>query len=561
MHSRNLIATLGLALAAPASAQPAAMTPRDSALHALNRLGYGATPGLVDRIAREGVLRWIDRQLSVDGVDDPGLRPVLARYDLLRTAPDDLLRTYLEMQRARRLDRKAAGADSMMSPEERTRSLSPEARELRMLGAQLPQLVVVRAAGSERQLGEVMADFWANHFNIFVGKNLDRVLLPSYIEKTIRPRALGSFDDLLVATAKSPAMLVYLDNAQSIAPGSRPPGFDRLDRRRDQIALRGRPGRRGMRGGFQLRNPRIDSLQRQIEQRRPTGINENYARELMELHTLGVDGGYSQKDVTEVARILTGWSVARPAQGTGFVFNHWAHDRGGKTILGVDFPAGHGEDEGVRLLELLAQHPSTMHFVSGKLCARFVNDTPPDGCVDDAVMAWKKSGGKIPEVLRAIFHSPDFWAPANVGSKVKTPLEFVVSAVRAVGGEPDSTPRLALAIARLGQPLYQHVAPNGYPEVQEDWVNSGALLNRMNFAVQLAANRLPGVSARLDEVIPPVQDHASLVDSVDQLILGGKMTVRTRKVILDQLAGVDDPVQARALAVGLALGGPEFQRQ
>jgi uncharacterized protein (DUF1800 family) len=563
MHFRNLILALGLVPSAPLSAQPAVMTPQDSALHALNRLGYGATPGLVDRIAREGVLRWIDRQLSVNGIDDPGLRPVLARYDLLRSSPDDLLRTYLEVQRARRFDRKAAGADSMMSPEERIRSLPPEAREFRMLGAQLPQLVVVRAAESERQLGEVMADFWANHLNIFVGKNLDRVLLPAYIEETIRPRALGSFEGLLVATAKSPAMLVYLDNAQSIAPGSRQPAFDRFEGRRGQIVQRGRLGRRGMPGGFQPMPmiPRIDSLRRQADQRRPTGINENYARELMELHSLGVDGGYSQKDVTEVARILTGWSVARPAQGTGFIFNNWAHDRGGKTVLGVDFPAGHGEDEGVRLLKLLAQHPSTMHFVSGKLCARFVNDTPPDGCVDDAVMAWKKSGGKIPEVLRAIFHSPDFWAPANVGSKVKTPLEFVVSAVRALGAEPDSTPRLALAVARLGQPLYQHVAPSGYPEVQEDWVNSGALLSRMNFAVQLAADRLPGVSVRLDQVLPTVQDHAALVDSVDQLILGGKMTARTRKVILDQLAGVDDPVQARALAVGLALGGPEFQRQ
>jgi len=563
MNSGTLLFTLGLGVAAPLSAQSAAMTARDSALHALNRLGYGAAPGLVDRIAREGVMRWIDRQLSVDGVDDPALRPVLAQYDLLHTSSDDLVRTYVAVQQARRLDRRAGGADSMMTPEERMRSLSPEARELRTLGAQLPQLVVVRAAGSERQLGEVMADFWANHFNIFVGKNLDRVLLPSYIEETIRPRALGTFEDLLMATAKSPAMLVYLDNAESVAPGSRLPAYDRFLLRRTQIALRGRLGRRGLPGGFgpMPMDPRVDSLRRQAEQRRPTGINENYARELMELHTLGVDGGYSQKDVTEVARILTGWSVARPMQGGGFVFNDWAHDRGSKTVLGVEFPSGHGQDEGRRLLKLLAQHPSTMHFVSGKLCARFVNDTPPDGCIDDAVLAWKKSRGKIPEVLRAIFHSPDFWAPANVASKVKTPLEFVVSAVRAVGAVPDSTPRLALAVARLGEPLYQHVAPNGYPEVQEDWVNSGALLGRMNFAAQLAANRLPGVSVRLDEVLPPVPDHAALVDSVDALILGGKMTARTRKVILDQLAGVDDPVQARALAVGLAIGGPEFQRQ
>ncbi len=232
-------------------------------------------------------------------------------------------------------------------------------------------------------------------------------------------------------------------------------------------------------------------------------------------------------------------------------------------MLGETFPAGHGVDEGMRLLKMLAENPSTMHFVSGKLCARFVSDTPPDGCVDDAVMAWKRSGGDIREVLRAIFHSPDFWAAPNVANKVKTPLEFVVSAVRAVGGVPDTTPRLANAVARLGQPLYQHVAPNGYGEHQEDWVNSGALLNRMNLAVALAANRLPGVTVNpdLDGVLPLAPDHETLVQAVDRLILGGRMSAQTRKVILDQLAGVADPVQARALAVGLALGGPEFQRQ
>jgi len=310
-------------------------------------------------------------------------------------------------------------------------------------------------------------------------------------------------------------------------------------------------------------DPRLDSLRQLAEQRRPTGINENYARELMELHTLGVDGGYRQQDVTEVARILTGWSITPPPRGGGgdFSFNAWAHDRGAKQVLGLEFPAGHGEDEGVRLLKLLAAHPSTMHYVSGKLCARFVNDMPPDGCIDDAVRAWKQSDGNIREVLRAIFHSPDFWAPANQSAKVKTPLEFVVSAVRALGGVPDTTPRLSGAVARLGQPLYQHVAPNGYGEHQEDWVNSGALLNRMNIAMGLAANRLPGVSVSLDGLLPIAADHASLVESVNQLILGGRMSAQTRKVILEQLADVGNPVQARALAVGLAIGGAEFQRQ
>ena len=535
--TRPYLLFLAALSAAPLGAQPALSTPRDSALHVLNRLAYGATPGLVERIAEEGVLRWIDRQLAVTAADDPGLRGVLARFDLLRTSQDELARSYFEVQRERRADRRTAVSDSAMntmSPEERERRMPPEARALRGLLGQAPQLVMVRAVSSEQQLAEVMADFWTNHFNIFIGKNVTRVYLPSYIEETIRPRIFGRFEDLLVATAKSPAMMVYLDNAQSIMPGARPEQARRAGRRRVMMVL---------------------------EERRPTGLNENYARELMELHTLGVDGGYTQKDVTEVARVLTGWSVARPAQGSGFVFNGWAHDRGAKTVLGAEFPSGHGQDEGVRLLGMLAENPATAHYIGAKLCARFVNDTPPDGCVDNAVGAWKRSGGDLREVLRAIFRSPDFWAPANRAAKVKSPLEFVVSAVRVVGGAPDTTPRLAGAVGRLGQPLYQHVAPNGYPELEKDWVNSGALLNRMNFAMQLAANRLPGVTVDLDRVLPATADRTALLDAVDRLVLGGKMTPRTRSAIADQIAQITDPVQARAFALGLAIGGPEFQRQ
>jgi uncharacterized protein (DUF1800 family) len=554
MTFRYLPVAIATLVAAPLTAQHAPMTPRDSALHVLNRLAYGATPGLVDRVAREGVMAWIDRQLAVQRIDDPSLALLEDRFPVLRASPQDLLRTYAKLRQERRTEKRDTASDAAMTPQERLRRMDPDARALRLLGGELQQLVVVRAVESEHQLAEVMADFWANHFNVFYGKNLDRVYLPDYIERTIRPNALGGFERLLEATAKSPAMLVYLDNAQSVAAGSRPPQLDRMERF-------GRLGRFGFggRSGVGRRPP--DSLLNALRQRMPTGLNENYARELMELHTLGVDGGYTQHDVTEVARVLTGWGLDRPLQGGGYAFHEWAHDRGRKTVLGVDFPAGRGEDEGERLLALLAEHPSTAHFVSGKLCARFVSDDPPDGCIDDAVRAWKHSNGDIREVLRAIFHSPDFWAARNVGSKIKTPLEFVTSAVRAVGAVPDSTLRLAQAMSRLGQPLYLHTAPNGYPERQDDWVNSGALLSRMNLAVALAANRLPGVTTNLDAVLPLVQDHAALVDAVDRLILGGRMSRETRRVILDQLADLSDPVNARALAVGLAIGGPEFQRQ
>jgi uncharacterized protein (DUF1800 family) len=295
--------------------------------------------------------------------------------------------------------------------------------------------------------------------------------------------------------------------------------------------------------------------------RQPQGLNENYARELLELHTLGVDGGYTQQDVIDVARIFTGWGIKRPQEGGDFQFHDWAHDRGEKRVLGVRFPEGHGQDEGIRLLKLLASQPATMHHVSGALCQRFVNDDPPDGCVDDAVAAWKRSHGDIREVLRAIVHGADFWAATNVRAKVKTPLEFVVSAARAVAAEPDTTPRLAQVVARLGEPLYLHVAPDGYPEREAAWVNSGALLDRMNAAVALAAGKLAGVVVNLDSIVPATGDVERLIAAADREILGGTMSNRTKRVIREQLTDMRDPIRARALAVGLTLGGPEFQKQ
>ena len=261
-----------------------------------------------------------------------------------------------------------------------------------------------------------------------------------------------------------------------------------------------------------------------------------------------------------VARIFTGWSIERPQQGGGFEFHGWAHDRGEKEVLGVRFEGGHDMDEGIRLLKVLADQPATMHHVSRKLCQRFVNDDPPDGCVDDAVAAWKRSSGDMREVLRAIFHGPDFWAAENVRAKVKTPLEFVVSAARAVAVEPDTSPRLAQVVTRLGEPLYLHVAPDGYPEREAAWVNSGALLDRMNAAVALAAGRLPGVTVVLDSIVS-AGDADQLIGVVNEKILGGAMSENTKQVLRRQLAGIRDPIQARALAIGLAIGGPEFQRQ
>ena len=506
-----------------------AMTAHDSALHALNRLAYGPRPGEVDSVAHSGVMRWIERQLDPDRINDKALEDRERAFKILDYDRQDLALRYRDAQRERqRMQRELAQMGDSM----RVDGIAGPMREFRQLGGELQQLAIVRATVSERQLREVMVDFWTNHFNVFVGKGADRFLLPSYIEQTIRPRAMGHFEDLLIATAESPAMLFYLDNAQSVAPGSSPP--------------------RPFRPFFGRRRFGMNELP-EDRRRQPTGINENYARELLELHTLGVDGGYTQQDIIAVARIFTGWSIERPERGAGFVFREWAHDHGTKRVFGLTFN-NDGQDEGIRLLKFLANQRATMHHVSAKLCARFVADEPPDGCVDAAVAAWQKTRGDIRAVLRAIFASPDFWSQPVVRSKVKTPFEFVVSAVRVLAADPDTTPQLAQVVARLGEPLYQQPAPTGYAETEAHWVNSGALLARMNAALALARGSL-------DAVIPATTDHSQLIDMVDERILGGTMSAHTRSVILEQLADITDPTQARALAVGLAIGGPEFQKQ
>jgi len=538
MLNRATVLALALGLGIPPSRfslpPPLVLSPRDSALHALNRLAYGPRPGEIDRVARIGVMRWIDQQLEPNRIDNQPLEQRERQFEVLRLDRADLARRFVAAreERQQRMQGNRTATDSMHAQDDP----GPKEKAGRRLGGQVQELAVVRAALSERQLYEVMVDFWTNHFNVFFGKGADRYLLPDYIERVIRPRAMGKFEDLLVATAESPAMMFYLDNWESVVPGATPPhlGFARM-----------------------VRPQATANALKQM----PKGINENYARELLELHTLGVDGGYTQQDVINVARIFTGWSIERPKLGGGFTFRDWAHDRGQKVVMGVTYPAGEGMEEGVRLLKWLATAEATMHHVSRELCERLVNDNPPDGCVDDAVLAWRSTGGDIREVLRAIFHGPDFWAAANVRVKVKTPLEFVVSALRAVGADPDTTPKLAQVVAHLGEPLYLHVAPDGYPEQQEAWVNSGALLDRMNAAVGLAAGKLPGAEVELDSLIEPTPDVTALISAVDARILGGTMTAHTREVLERELADIRAPRQARAFAVGLALGGPEFQRQ
>jgi uncharacterized protein (DUF1800 family) len=566
MNMKQLVSGLGLALllAGPLPAQYP-MTSIDSARHLLNRLAYGPMPGEIETVARQGVLKWVDRQLGYSDLRDPGLADAERRFEVLHVSPPDML-AMLQNNQAKAARAQAEGdtlARRQMLDQLRMEQVG-DRRSLQNLIGQLQSVTVLRATESERQLDEILADFWINHFNVFIHKGQDRAYFADYLENTIRGHALGKFEDLLIATAKSPAMLFYLDNAESVANGT---DARALQQGRGRGGMAVRPVFGGIRGRFPNAragtyppDPVAMARARQAAQRRaPRGLNENYARELMELHTLGVDGGYTQQDVINVARILTGWSIDR--RNVSYIFRDQVHDDQSKLVLGQNFPGGHGEDEGMRLLKLLANSPATMHHVSAQLCSRLVSDVAPDGCIDDAVRAWKKSGGEIREVVRAIIRSPDFWAAANVQSKVKTPLEFVVSAVRAVNGVPDSTPRLAQRVTQLGEPLFQKQTPDGYGERQEDWVNSGALLARMNFAVQLASGRMPGLAVDLDRVVPVTDDHEALVSGVDKAVLGGAMSQQTRRTILKELADVPDPRAARALAVGLAIGGPEFQRQ
>ncbi len=515
--------------------------PADSAnvMHLLNRMAFGPRPGDIAHVQAVGIGGWLEEQLNPVRISDSAELAALAPHEEALRNPTDLFQGY-NPQLAR------------MDTVERRRMQ----QELQNLDRHVMMSALARHIASDRQLLEVMTDFWTNHFNIFLAKDADRWLLADFVEKAIRPNALGRFEDLLVATAEHPAMLIYLDNAQSVAPGSHPPAAR-------PVAfgpMRGFPMRPGF-GSFAP--PALAAAA--AAARAPNGINENYARELLELHTLGVDGGYTQQDVIEVARILTGWGISRPRpMGPGrfaFEFHDWAHDYGDKVVLGAEFPAGRGMKEGLALLHMLAENPATARHLAHKLCARFVADEPPDGCVDAAVAAWQRTHGDIRAVLRAIVASPDFWADENRQARFKTPLEFVTSAVRALGAEPDTSTRLLFGLQQLGEAPFMRLSPDGYPEVAADWLNSGAILTRMNLSLALASGRMPGVVVSLDSLIPVTGDYDELVREVNATILGGRGSDHTLQTIRQQIGDMPNRTNARAMAVALALGSPDFQRE
>ena len=530
------------------------LTDRERALHALNRLAFGPRPGDVDTVMKDGVNTWVEQQLHPEAIPDRAVEARIANLPTMKMSNAQIVKTYYEPVLMARKKANAEAKDGEVDKKEARREYMRDVpfnqRPQNVMNDLLTERIV-RAAESDRQLNEVMVDFWMNHFNVFAGKGIDRFLLTSFERDVIRPHIWGRFEDLLIATAKSPAMLFYLDNARSVAaPENRPLQNQRLAQRF---------GRRAMEMNPQLKN-------------RQGGLNENYAREIMELHTLGVDGGYTQKDVTELARVLTGWTITGErdgGQGAAFIFRPMLHDSGSKTVLGIRFSAGGGMAEGEKMIHVLAHHPATAHHIALKLCQRLVADDPPPALVDRVAAKFLATDGDLRETVRAVISSPEFWDPKSYRAKVKSPFEYAISAVRAVNAQiTDATP-IARSLQQIGEPLYGAQPPTGYSDKADVWTNTGALMSRLNFALALASNKLPGVHGDVVALIPAKEaaDASHSVEALAQALTGGNLTEETRSTIksriVERKAPTEDPWDNTQLptVAGLILGSPEFQRQ
>src|SRR5690242_15289487 len=602
----------------------------EAILHALNRLAYGPRPGDIERVRQMGLAKWIEQQLNPNSIDDKAMEARLQDYPTLRMSTSKLIAEYPQPKQAekqaekraqaqeRQEQRRAGTADAstapvadkeMQSPQSQSAAngdsssqssaenanapapmkepeMSPEsaakgARKRDALGggdpnsvpraiaedskrpprivAELAMAKVMRGVYSERQLQQVMDDFWFNHFNVFAGKGEDRYYLTSYERDVIQPHVLGKFKDLLNATAKSPAMLFYLDNFLSADPrAAQRQAMERAMRQQARYGPFGRP---------RIARPPANPNAKKNER----GLNENYGRELMELHTLGVDGGYTQKDVTEVARAFTGWTLEKPRQYADFKFDDRLHDPDPKMVLGKKIHAG-GMKDGEQVIDLLVHQPSTARFISAKLARRFVSDNPPPALVERMVETFQSSDGDIRAVMKTMIWSPEFWSREAYRAKIKTPFELVVSAARALGTDVDSPLPLVQWVGRIGEPLYQCQPPTGYSDKSETWVNTGALLNRLNFSLALAGNKMRG--ARSDTAsllgVDTSADAKAALDRAVQVFLGGQAAPATVETLEKQLdnpqvlqAKLDDPRGQVNLEVdaGLVLGAPEFQRR
>ena len=617
------------------------LTNEQRALHALNRLTFGPRPGDLQKVMDMDVNDWIEQQLHPeeigDGVLDGKLGPLrtlrMSTRDLVQTFPnnnlvrqaaegkiplpsDPMKRSIYEVQisilaerqkqdQAAR-DGKTMDADTKAKMEKQNQdSVATQAdtilalpKEKRMeailalpaddrrifvtnirgaqrdrlladfpgdqrevflamngpvgvITSELQQAKLLRALYSERQLLEVMTDFWFNHFNVFLNKDADQYLTTAYERDVIRAHALGKFKDLLVATAQSPAMLFYLDNWLSMGPNS-PAAV---------AANKGKPGQA------------------------VPGLNENYGRELMELHTLSVTGGYTQHDVTELARVLTGWTIQPLEQGATFQFDPKKHEPGDKVVVGQTIPEN-GMNEGMQVLDMLAHHPNTAKFICRKLAMRFVADDPPPALVERMAAKFLVTDGDIREVLRTLFKSPEFWSAKAYRAKVKTPFEFVISSLRATGTDLNNPGPMLGILNKMGMPLYQMVPPTGYSMTASTWMNSEALIDRMNFALALSDGKVGGTNfdaGRLlalgtltsrgfprpnpaDSEAGRGQETALLL--IENALLNGEVSANTQKAIRRQLDdpqvaahALDDPKRTLNTMTALVIGSPEFQHR
>jgi uncharacterized protein (DUF1800 family) len=468
------------------------LTEEQKVIHFLNRTSFGPTREEVQKVNRLGIRAYLEEQLRPEKISDSLVDEKLAGLKTMRLSSRELIELYPP-------PRQQAGQQEMMGQQ--------QMQGPRTVILELQQARLLRSVYSQRQLYEIMVDFWSNHFNVFSAKGADRWLTTAYDRDSIRPHALGKFRDLLLATAQSPAMLFYLDNWLSANPNA-------------PAARMGGPNNR----------------------RR--GLNENYARELMELHTLGVDGGYTQRDVQEVARCLTGWTIRQPRGEGSFYFEPRIHDTGEKVVLGNRIPSGGGVEDGLRVIDLLAQHPSTARFVSLKLARRFIADDPPPSLVNKAAEAFNKSSGDIPTVLRALIDSPEFYSPDIYQAKVKKPLEFVASALRTTGAEVQLSHQLLRYLGRMGEPLFLAQPPTGHPDVAASWTSPDMLLTRMNFATDLITNRIPGSRVRLEALGDK--------DAFARLIAPDSLSTATRSAVAE--------VEG-SQAITLLMAAPEFQRR
>jgi len=482
-------------------------------LHAANRLTYGPTAAELAAIRKMGVEKWIDQQLHPEKIaESPELADRLRKYDSLTMSTAEMIDKYPPPQ----LLRNKKADDS--TPKPRVMAGAP----IRTVYRDLTEAKLLRAVHSNRQLEELLTDFWFNHFNVFFDKGFDRVLVTSYERDAIRPHVLGNFKDLLLATARHPAMLFYLDNWTSVSTEN----LDQMRRRFQRKAM-----------------PKAG--------KRAAGLNENYARELLELHTMGVDNGYTQQDVTEVARCFTGWSIADLRTGAKFKFNAMLHDRKEKRVLGHIVPAGRGEEDGEQVIGILVAHPATAKFISTKLAQRFVSDNPPEALIARMAAAFTKSKGDLRETTRAMLTAPEFWAPEAYQAKMKMPFEMIASALRATNAQVEATVVIQQQLKTLGQPLYRKVEPTGYDSAAEDWTNSAALLGRMNFGMELTQNKVRGVRVDLDRALGGRTAPADIA----QALLHRPPAAETMQ-LLEKKASA-----GTAHLAGLVLGGPEFQRR